>query len=313
MRPEIRLDRILLFTSIIWLCSFAIPDVSGHPSVASSDVDSLAILKILDFIDSGKLLAISDEVGIVIDESENNQYQLFPAYPGYKYAFFVQLPGSDFESYVLCETHPGATLIIAEKTTRTQKDIDNIVGYLRKPNRTTKTTVSPQRLWLELIGGAAGFAISGLFMYMVPELGTGPATLWLGVSSAMTSYPVYYLGSIRNSGGSFAQTFMGTAFAAFTFYGMMNMYDWKVDSESLPMSDPDNLAYWAPASILMVGSSVISFNRSLNSENRGGTTSIRAVGGLNTQIHFPSLMGMNLFAKPGERSFLIPILSLQFN
>ncbi|MBC8376798.1 MAG: hypothetical protein H8E26_12195 [FCB group bacterium] len=313
MKQTNRWNKVLLYTGILCLGVITIPDVAGQSLLASITIDSLAIPEIQKFIKTGKLIAIADDVGMVIDESENNQFKLFPAYPDFKYAFFVQLPGGDYESYVLCEIGPEATLVIAEKTSRTQVEIDNIVEYIHSNNETTNTIFNTPRIGLEIIGGAAGFAFSGLFMYMVPELGTGPAMLWLGVSSVMTSYPVYYLGNSRDKKGSFTQTFMGTAFAACTFYAIMNFQDWQVDRENRYLSDPDYPTYWAPVSVLMIGSSVISFNRSLKSQTGGGSPSIRPVGGLNTEIHFPSMIEMNLFAKPGKRSFLIPILSLQFN
>jgi len=308
-----RWNKILLIAGIICLGSITIPDVTGQSLLASTTIDSLAIPEIQEFINTGKLIAIADDVGIVIDEAENNQYKLFPAYPDFKYAFFVQVPGGDYESYVLCEIRPDATLVIAEKTSRTQVEIVNIVEYIHRNNETTNTIFNTPRIGLEIIGGAAGFAFSGLFMYMVPELGTGPAMLWLGVSSVMTSYPVYYLGNSRDKKGSFTQTFMGTAFAACTFYAIMNFQDWQVDPENRYLSDPDYPTYWAPVSVLMIGSSVLSFNRSLRPQSRTESESLHQLDKFSAEYHFPHMIATNLFAKPGERSFLIPILSLQFN
>ena len=280
---------------------------------ASAVVDSQAMAEIQEFINTGKLLAIHDELGMVIDPAENNQYKLFPAYPDFKYAFFIQLPGGSYESVVLCELPLQGKLIEAERTQRTPTDINGIASYLDRNNRTTKESLYNSRIGLEVIGGAAGFALSGLFMYMVPELGTGPAMLWLGVSSVMTSYPVYYLGNSREQKGSFAQTFLGTAFAGCMFYAIMNFHDWQVDPESRYLSDPDYITYWAPVSILMISSSIISFNRSLESHAGAEFTSRPSMDGLHTQFHVPNVVSPNLFAKSGNRSLMIPILTLRFN
>ena len=274
--------------------------------------DSSAITSIKELSIEGKFVAMSDELGLFIDPLENNKYNLFPAYPDYKYGFFVQLPHGDYESYVLCEVPPAAKLVIAEKSSRTQPEINKIINYIQQHNQPKTFNPDKTRILGEVLGGAAGFGAGAVFLFYAGYGASTEAGLVLtGLSCLATSIPIYLMGTQGGEPGSFTYTLWGCVMAATAYHLIGNLVDWRNpprgDEENyLSLYNSEGILFWALSGPMMVGSGVYSFNHSQRALKQEGQTALISFRNSSPSIQFP---GITL--RPGRAGIFDPTFNVQ--